>query len=92
MSNKFKPLYPWAYEMQGAKKMIFFLVDQYKIDLMPDIAKNKGKEAYQKALMDWLMKDLSNIEKFLSGAELRFVNHQKDKKGKVISCEVICKG
>lgn len=91
MENTIQHLYPWAYEMQGAKKMLHFLVSNYRIDLMPEIPKTKGREAYQKALYNWLMEDLTNIEKFLSGAEIRFTDHIQDSKGKCIGCKVICK-
>lgn len=81
-------LYPWAYVMQGARKMLHYLVDNERLNLTPHISKNQGRDVYHKAIYDWLMEDLENISDFMSGIPLRFYNHQKNSKGKLIKCSV----
>lgn len=87
-SKGFKPLIPWATIMHGARQMLNCLQDRHELDLAPGIHKSKGKDIYHKAIFDWLLEDLNHIEEYLAGTPLKFYNHQKDSKGKLIKCSV----
>lgn len=82
MSNQLQYLHPWSERMHGAMQLLRKLQDE-KVNLLPDM----GKES--RIYSDALYKTLSNIkgmQDFLEGKELRFKDHQRDKKGKLISC------
>lgn len=81
-------LIPWSERMQGAKLMLYRLHDEGCLNLCPGISKKDGGQVYSKAIYNWLMKDLSHIEQYLSGEPFYFTNHQRDNKGKLLSCEV----
>ena len=68
--------------MHGAMQLLRKLQDE-KVNLLPTI----GKESriYSDALYKTLS-DLKGMQDFLEGKELRFKDHQVDKKGKLSSC------
>ena len=82
MSNQFQYLHPWSERMHGAMQLLRKLQDE-KVNLLPTI----GKESriYSDALYKTLS-DLKGMQDFLEGKELRFKDHQVDKKGKLSSC------
>ena len=82
MSNQLQYLHPWSERLYGAMQLLRKLQDE-KVNLLPDI----GKESriYSNALYSALS-DLKGMQDFLEGKELRFKDHQRDKKGKLISC------
>lgn len=81
-------LWPWACEMQGAKKMLNILYTRWKVDFHPDISKKNGKDVYNKALYDWLMDDLAHIEAFMAEEPIYYTDHRRDDKGKLVSVRV----
>lgn len=50
--------------------------------------KPKGEDwIYLKAEWDCIINSKRNMQLYLDGTEMRYRNHQRDKKGKLISCE-----
>lgn len=85
----FERLDNWTQRMQGARQMLRMLADYGKLDIANFATKSNGKQVYARALYDWLVSDLTHIEAFLNGEEYRFINHQRDAKGRLIKCEVV---
>lgn len=54
------------------------------------IAYNQGKEdrAYSKAVFDEILYNRESLVKFLQGCGWRYYDHEKNKKGKLISVKV----
>lgn len=82
MSNQFQYLHPWSERMHGAMQLLRKLQDE-KVNLLPCMGKDSRiySDALYKALSD-----LKGMQDFLEGKELRFKDHQMDKKGKLSSC------
>lgn len=68
--------------MHGAIQLLRKLQDE-KVNLLPTMGKESRiySDALYKALSD-----LKGMQDFLEGKELRFKDHQRNKKGKLISC------
>ena len=81
-------LFLYSSRLNGAKIMLHYLNDSGRLNLVPGISKKDGSEVYHKAVFDWLMSDLRNIEHFLSGEPFYFTDHKKDCKGKLLSCKI----
>ena len=82
MSNQFQYLHPWSERMHGAMQLLRKLQDE-KVNLLPCMGKDS--RIYSDALYKTLS-DLKGMQDFLEGKELRFKDHQMNKKGKLISC------
>lgn len=82
MSNQFQHLHPWSERMHGAMQLLRKLQDE-KVNLLPCMGKDS--RIYSDALYKTLS-DLKGMQDFLEGKELRFKDHQMDKKGKLSSC------
>lgn len=82
MSNQFQYLHPWSERMHGAMQLLRKLQDE-KVNLLPCMGKDS--RIYSDALYKTLS-DLKGMQDFLEGKELRFKDHQVDKKGKLSSC------
>lgn len=82
MSNQFQYLHPWSERMHGAMQLLRKLQDE-KVNLLPCMGKDS--RIYSDALYKTLY-DLKGMQDFLEGKELRFKDHQMDKKGKLSSC------
>lgn len=78
----------WGPYLRGAKMMFYRLFVDYKIDLYPHIPKKKGKDAFNRAMFDWLMENPDHIAHFLSDTPRYFTDHKTDGKGKCISCRI----
>ena len=75
-------LHEWSLAMNGAIQLLTKLHDD-NVNLLPMM----GKES--KVYSEALYKALSNPDgmyDFLCGKELRFEDHKRDKKGKLVSC------
>ena len=68
--------------MHGAIQLLQKLKDE-KVNLLPNIGKES--QIYSNALYKTLS-DLKGMQDFLEGKEIHFKDHQRDKKGKLISC------
>lgn len=44
-------------------------------------------DVYKKAIFDLITEDIRKTEMFMSGADIRFCNHEIDKKGKLTKCD-----
>ena len=75
-------LHEWSLTIRGAMQLLTKLHDD-NVDLLPMM----GKES--KVYSEALYKALSNPDgmyDFLCGKELRFKDHKRDKKNKLVSC------
>lgn len=50
--------------------------------------KAKDVQVYNKAIIDWLLSDKFLIQRFIELEPMRFYDHKKDSKGKLISVKV----
>lgn len=68
--------------LQGARKAVMLMQKQF-----PELS--KGKEAvYNKAILSLITNSLRNTDLWLSEKyEIRFRNHKRNKKDKLLSCE-----
>lgn len=67
---------------QGARTAAMRLMEGYFID------RAKGDErVYLKAELELIKASLENTEKFLSGSPIRYKNHERNKRGKLVKCE-----
>jgi hypothetical protein len=68
--------------LQGARKAVMLMQKQF-----PELS--KGKDAvYNKAALSLITDSLRNTDLWLSEVyEMRFRNHKRNKKGKLLSCE-----
>lgn len=50
--------------------------------------KGKDHQIYQKATLDLIIDSMDNVDRFLSQdyEEIRFTDHEYDKKGKLVKC------
>lgn len=84
-------LQSWSDRMNGAKYMLYTLIQNGCVNLCPGIPKKRGNAVYHKAVLDWLYADLANIQYYMSGEPFYFTNFVKDDKGRLLSCEVTLK-
>ena len=82
MSNQFQYLHPWSERLHGAIQLLQMLKDE-NVDLLPSMGKDS--KIYSDALYS-AISDIRGMQDFLEGKELRFKDHQRNKKGKLISC------
>ena len=82
MSKEFQYLHPWSERLHGAIQLLRKLQDE-KVILLPNIGEESRRysDALYKALSD-----PKGMQDFLEGKEIHFKDHQRDKKGKLISC------
>lgn len=68
--------------LHGARMMLATLISQGVISW------NTGtdKAVYDRALNELILSDIDNTRKFLEGDEIRYVDHKRNSKGKLISC------
>ena len=82
MSNQFQYLHPWSERLHGAIQLLQMLKDE-NVNLLPSMGKDS--KIYSDALYS-AISDIRGMQDFLEGKELRFKDHQSNKKGKLISC------
>lgn len=71
---------------QGARMAAMKLIEGYFMD------RAKGDEkVYLKAELELIIGSLENTERFLSGSPIRYRNHERDKRGKLVKCEAYFK-
>lgn len=69
--------------MSGARMALQRFWDSY----LQNVKLTKDERIYLKAEYDLIMSDLKNTDKWIQGYRIGYRNYQKDKKGKLISCE-----
>lgn len=80
---KIEKLHPWSERMSGARMALRLFWERY----LQNVKLPKDERIYLKAEYDLIMSDLGNTDKWLQGYRIGYRNYQKDKKGKLISCE-----
>jgi hypothetical protein len=71
----------------GARKA-FLMMSEKDSFIHQDYGKTKSEtEVYRKAIFDLITEDIRKTEIFVSGANIGFCNHQRDKKGKLTKCD-----
>ena len=82
MSKEFQYLYPWSERLHGAIQLLQMLKDE-NVNLLPSMGKDS--KIYSNALYS-AISDIRGMQDFLEGKEIHFKDHQRNKKGKLISC------
>ena len=82
----FENLHEWSDRMQGAREMLIILYEDDNM-IFPLGVKRSEDRVYTKAIVNLLISDLRNVQKYLLGTNIGFRNHVRDKKGKLVSCE-----
>ena len=80
----------WAWYIRGARDMILRL-REYLLCEEPHAGDTKKvtreDKIANKAILDMIMYNKDNIDRFLMGQyEIRFTDHEKDKKGRLVKC------
>lgn len=80
----------WSWYVKGARDMLRLLRDNLLCDESKPkgYGKDKDHQVYQKAILDLIMDSKDNVDRFLSQDydEIRFTDHERDKKGKLMKC------
>lgn len=79
-------LHEWSNRMQGAREMLIKLYE-YDNMILPLGVKRSEDRVYTKAIVSLLASDLRYVQEYLLGTNIGFINHVRDKKGKLVSCE-----
>lgn len=85
-NNSFENLHEWSNRMQGAREMLIKLYENDNM-ILPLGVKRSEDRVYTKAIVNLLASDLKNIQEYFLGTNIGFINHIRDKKGKLTSCE-----
>ena len=71
----------------GARRAFEMMSDEDSV-LKRSYGRNKAEDAvYRKAIFDLITEGKRKTELFMSGADIGFCNHEKDKKGKLKKCD-----
>ena len=80
----------WSWYMKGARDMLLRMRDHCLCDepKPKGWSKNKDERIYNKAILDLILYNQDATDRFLSQDydEIRFTDHEHDKKGKLIKC------
>lgn len=78
----------WSLYIEGARDILLRLKEE-GVELFYDKSVPKDERAiYNRAVWDYLLSDKSNIDKYiLKAGEGRFYNHERNSKGKLVSCK-----
>lgn len=81
----------WGWYLKGARDMLLMLREVFLCEEPhPELqipAKYKGElRIYNKAVLDLLLSDKMNIDKFLSGEYPKFKDFKRNNKGKLLEC------
>ena len=85
----FENLHEWSNRMQGAREMLLAIIDlvnESKGRFLLDSA-GKDSKVYHDAIVQLILDNLDNTQKFLMKKPICYRNYVHDKKGKLISCE-----
>lgn len=71
----------------GARKVIEMMADENSF-IHQSYGKSSAEDkVYRKAIFDLLKEDVRKTELYMSGADIGFCNHERDKKGKLTKCD-----
>ena len=71
----------------GVRRALMMMADEDSI-FKRNFGKSKAEsEVYRKAVFELITDDLRKTELFVSGADIGFCNHERDKKGKLKKCD-----
>ena len=70
----------------GARKALLMIAEDDFFKKRYGKSKTEAK-IYRKAVFDLITEDLRKTELFMSGANIAFCNHERDKKGKLKRCD-----
>ena len=94
MENKennsgFENLHEWSWKMQGAREMLIAIIDSVNASKGRFLLDSAGKDSnvYHDAIVRLILDNIDNTQKFLMKNPIGYINHVRDKKGKLISCE-----
>ncbi len=78
----------WSWYIDGARTMLRLLRDNLLCEEPHNTKVTKDERIYNKAILDLIMDSKDNVDKFLSQNydEIRYTDHERDKKGKLIKC------
>ncbi len=80
----------WSWYMKGARDMLLRLRDHQLCDEPKPKGwiKDKDSRIYNKAILDLILNNQDATDRFLSQDydEIRFTDHERDKKGKLTKC------
>lgn len=80
----------WSWYIDGARTMLLRLRENFLCEEPHNVEFKIRKEdkIYNKAILDLIMDSKDNVDRFLSQNydEIRFTDHVRDKKGKLIKC------
>lgn len=74
----------WSWKIAGARQLMRIL------PLYMYSPKDKDAKVYNQAIIDLIMSSPLNMDRFLNQEyEIRYTDHKRDKKGKLIGCKAI---
>lgn len=71
----------------GARRVIEMMADEYSFINQSQGKSSAENKVYRKAIFDLLTEDIRKTELYMSGADIGFCNHVRDKKGKLTKCD-----
>jgi len=71
----------------GARRVIEMMADENSFINQSQGKSGAENKVYRKAIFDLLKEDVRKTELYMSGADIGFCNHERDKKGKLTKCD-----
>lgn len=90
-TTRLRNLTLWAWYLKGARDMLlmlrkYFLCEEPHPGLQQSTKGRNERKIYNKAVLDLLLLDKMNIDKFLAEEYPRFKDHKRNNKGKLTEC------
>lgn len=77
----------WAWYIRGAREMLLRLREHGLCNEPHDFKTSKDDAVINKAILDLILSSKENVDRFLMEQyEIRFTDHERDKKGKLVKC------
>lgn len=82
-------LHEWSLRMQGAREMLLAIIDSVNKSNGRFCLDSAGKDSkvYHEAIVQLILDNLDNTQKFLMEKPIGYRNHERDKKGRLIKCD-----
>lgn len=78
-------LHKESFYLQGAKDLLLRLQE---MNVYPQFVDTKDSKVYNKAVFDEILYNRESLVKFLQGTGWRYCDHQRDKKGRLVSVKI----